>query len=330
MRRGLAIVAIVITIGGMALYGLGYWIDQQFNAPGTSQAEVTFVAGKGAGAVTIGGDLAAAKLIRSARIFELGRRFFSAAGPLKAGEYIIAAGSSAAAIVRLLQSGKTAVRKITFAEGLSNAEFHSVLAAAEGLTGDVGPLPEQGWLLPETYHYSLGDSRSEIVSRARQAMRRLLDTEWLGRAVGLPLKSKSEALVLASMVEKETGWRGERPRVAAVFLNRLRLGMRLQSDPTVIYGITAGRQELQRRLTTADLKDPTEHNTYVIAALPPTPIANPGRAAIRAAVHPAETGELYFVASGDGGHVFARTLAEHNRNVARWRKYVRTKKKLSE
>ncbi len=328
MRRGLAIVALLLALGGVALLGLGYWIDQQFNAPGPSQADVTFVADKGAGAAAIGGELAAANLIRSARIFELGRRFFSAPGPLKAGEYVVAAGSSAAAIVQLLQSGKTAVRKITFAEGLTNAEFRRILAAAEGLTGDVGRLPEQGWLLPETYHYSLGDSRRDIVQRAQAAMRRLLESEWLAQAAGLPLKSQSEALVLASIIEKETGWRGERPRVSAVFINRLRLGMRLQSDPTVIYGITGGQQELNRLLTLRDLKHPTEHNTYVIPALPPTPIANPGRAAIHAAVHPADTDDLYFVASGDGGHVFARTLAGHNRNVAQWRKFVRQQKKL--
>ena len=330
MRRGLAIVAIVVAVGGVTFLGIGVWIDQQFNAPGPSPADVTFVAEKGAGAAAIGRSLAAAKLVRSARVFELGRRFFSAAGPLKAGEYVIAAGSSAATVVRLLQLGKTVVRKITFAEGLSNAEFQTVLTAAEGLTGNVGPLPEQGRLLPETYHYSLGDSRRDVVRRAAEEMSRLLDAEWSARAAGLPLKSKFEALILASMIEKETGRRGERPRVSAVFINRLRRGMRLQSDPTVIYGITGGRTELNRSLTINDLKSPTAYNTYVIPGLPATPIANPGRAAIRAAVHPAETDELYFVAGGDGGHVFAKTLAEHNRNVAIWRQFIRRQKKISE
>ncbi|MFO0295050.1 MAG: endolytic transglycosylase MltG, partial [Rhodospirillales bacterium] len=203
-------------------------------------------------------------------------------------------------------------------EGLTNRQVVQLVAKAEGLEGDIVPRPE-GTLMPDTWFYSWGDSRDRLVERQRQAMTRLLQELWRQRAPNLPLKSPQEALILASIVEKETAIPEERPRVAAVYINRLRRGMRLQADPTVVYGINDGAGPLDRPITRADLETPHAWNTYLIDGLPPTPIANPGRASIEAVLKPAQTDELYFVADGAGGHVFARTLADHNRNVERLR-----------
>ena len=195
------------------------------------------------------------------------------------------------------------------------------------MTGPVGRLPDEGWLLPETYHYAFGDSRAGIIQRMRDSMAELLSKAWAERDGGLPLADQREALILASVVEKETGIAAERPRVARVFINRLKLGMRLQSDPTVAFGVVGGHAPLDRPLTRADLEKPTPYNTYVIKGLPPGAIANPGRAAIEAVLHPAPGDELYFVADGSGGHAFARSLKEHNANVAKWRRFQREQAK---
>ena len=248
---------------------------------------------------------------------------------LRAGEFAFKPAMSAAQVIAHLQTGKTVIRKVTIAEGLSNLEIADTLAKTPGLIGLLEPMPTEGHLLPETYHFSYGDSRAGLVKRMRQAMTRLLTEAWPNRGGDLPLKTAAEALVLASIVEKETGVASERRRVAGVFINRLRIGMRLQSDPTVIFGITKGRDPLGRSITRSDLRTETAYNTYVIKGLPPGPITNPGRAAILAVLNPADTKELYFVATGSGGHAFARNLREHNRNVAQWRKIERARKKAN-
>nr|MBC8159484.1 endolytic transglycosylase MltG [Alphaproteobacteria bacterium] len=230
-------------------------------------------------------------------------------------------------VLALLNSGKTVVRRLTVVEGTPAAETIALLNAVDGLSGDIERQPDEGELLPETYHFSFGDSRAEVVDRMAGAMKRTLAELWPGRAPDLPLKNQREAVVLASLIEKETGQADERARVAAVFVNRLKRGMRLQSDPTVVYALTEGKGELGRTLTRADLKTPSPFNTYVIKGLPPGPICNPGRESLVAALHPANTKELYFVADGTGGHLFAGNLAQHNRNVARWRKIRKQQKK---
>jgi UPF0755 protein len=225
----------------------------------------------------------------------------------------------------LIVSGRTHQRRVTIPEGLTVKQVMTLVTQIEGLEGDIPPSLPEGSLLPDTWFYSWGDSREAMIDRQRRAMQRLLQDQWSRRAPGSPLRNLQEALVLASIVEKETGIAAERPRVAAVYLNRLKRGMRLQADPTVVYGITQGAGPLDRPISRADLENPHAWNTYVHAGLPPTPIANPGRASIEAVLRPAASDELFFVADGTGGHAFARTAAEHERNVQRLRAIERAR-----
>lgn len=210
--------------------------------------------------------------------------------------------------------------RVSFAEGVTSWQAVEGLKAVEVLSGEVAAIPPEGSLAPDSYEVRAGDSRESVLERMRAAQEAILAAAWENRAEGLPLASPEEALILASIIEKETGQPEERGRVASVFVNRLRRGMRLQTDPTVIYGLTEGRGVLGRGLRQSELRRATPWNTYVIDGLPPTPIANPGRASIAAALNPEATDDLYFVADGSGGHAFATTLDEHNRNVARWRR----------
>ncbi len=253
-------------------------------------------------------------------MFRLGARIQKVDSSLRAGEYAFPAAISAGDVVAMLSAGKTVVRRVTVPEGLTSAEVLALVAETPGLTGEVGTPPAEGTLLPETYHFSFGDTRADLIARMREAMTAELDTLWAARDAGLPLETPEEAVVLASIVEKETAVAAERRRVAAVFVNRLRKGMLLQSDPTTIYAVTGGAGPLDRPLTRKDLAIDSPYNTYVSPGLPPGPIANPGRASLAAALNPVDSNEYYFVADGTGGHAFARTLEEHERNVARWRK----------
>ncbi len=333
MRRaavGIAFAAALVMAAGALL-----WFSDAFNRPGPLAQDLTQVIPKGAGVDHIARLLHDRGIVASSRVFSLGVRINRNQGHLKAGEYAFTAGISARGIMELLLSGKTVVRRITLPEGLTTAEIMARIKGAYGLDGAVNPLPEEGSLLPDTYHYSYGDGRNGLVSRMEKAMARTLAQAWARRKSGLALKSPREALILASIVEKETALDQERPLIAAVFLNRLKRGMRLQSDPTVAYGLAVAPGPVTGRaakrgaglrggqLTRGDLEEPTPFNTYIIPALPPAPIANPGRAAIAAVLNPANSNALYFVADGKGGHAFARTLAEHNRNVARWRRLQR-------
>ncbi len=210
--------------------------------------------------------------------------------------------------------------RVTLAEGVTSWQVVQELRQAEFLSGEVSTLPSEGSLAPDSYEIKRGADRVELLDRMQVAQEAILAELWEGRASDLPLASAAEALILASIVEKETGLAEERPQVASVFVNRLKQGMLLQTDPTVIYGVTDGKGVLGRGIRQSELRRETPYNTYVIKGLPPTPIANPGRAAIEAALHPDETEYLFFVADGTGGHAFAKTLKEHNRNVAAWRK----------
>ncbi|WP_435168553.1 endolytic transglycosylase MltG [Falsirhodobacter sp. 1013] len=209
--------------------------------------------------------------------------------------------------------------RVTLAEGVTSWRVVDSLKRADFLTGDVAEVPAEGSLAPDSYEVEDGQVRGELLAEMAERQTLILADLWAGRDEGLPYETPEEALVMASIVEKETGIASERPMVASVFVNRLRDGMRLQTDPTVIYGVTKGEGVLGRGLRASELRARNPYNTYVIDGLPPTPIANPGRLSIEAALHPAESDYVYFVADGSGGHVFAQTLEEHNANVVKWR-----------
>lgn len=331
MRRWLITGAVIVVVLIVALAGLvAFNVARQFESPGPLESEIDVVVPRGAGLKTIAQTLAGAGVIRDALAFRLGVTFHAAARDLKAGEYRFPAAVSMREVMEILISGETVVRRLTIPEGLTSREIFALVAAAEGLSGDPGPVPLEGSLLPETYHYSWNDDRGALIGRMQTAHRELVRELWAGRDPDLPFGSPEEAVILASIVEEETALDGERALVASVFINRLKLGMRLQSDPTVVYGLTRGQAPLGRALTRQDLATPNPYNTYLNDGLPPGPIANPGRAALEAALDPADTSYLYFVADGSGGHAFAETLDEHNRNVAEWRKLQRQKNQSAE
>jgi UPF0755 protein len=222
-----------------------------------------------------------------------------------------------AKVISEIANGRVVRHFITIPEGMTSEGVMETLTRADFLSG-VAPEPPEGAVLPETYEALRGDDRAAVLRRMMDARDRMLAVLWAHRRADLPYKTAQDAVILASIVEKETARPDERPRIAAVFLNRLKAGMRLESDPTVIYGLTGGKP-LGHGLRVSELESDTPYNTYLIAGLPPTPIANPGAASLAAALDPPLTSELYFVADGTGGHVFASSLADHLQNVARWR-----------
>jgi len=246
-------------------------------------------------------------------------RFKGLSSGIRAGEFLILTGSSLNDILTILTNGKNVQYPITFPEGLSSSQIVKLIVDEPKLEGPIRPIPIEGSLLPDTYNFTKGENRSKLISRMQLNMSLLLNDLWEERPDDFILKSKGEVITLASIIEKETALSIERPLIASVFLNRLDKNMRLQSDPTVIYGITQG-EPLGRSISQSDLDGETPYNTYKIRGLPSGPISNPGKAAIEAVFNPGDTIDLYFVADGTGGHVFSETLAEHNKNVLRWRK----------
>jgi UPF0755 protein len=312
------LLAVLLAIFVLAL-GIFLWGYASFTRPGPLDAPATLIVPRGEGLEEIARALEAAGVIANAFVFVVAARVTGADRGLRAGEYAFRPAMSPREVVALLASGETVIRRLTVPEGLITVEVIDQIRRTEGLKGEVPDGITEGSLLPETYHFSHGDGRDAMIGRMRQAMGQALTELWAGRAPDLPITTPEEAVILASIVEKETAREDERARVAAVFLNRLERGMKLDADPTVVYAVTGGAAPLDRALTRADLRLDHPYNTYRNAGLPPGPIANPGRATIAAVLNPADTDELFFVADGRGGHVFARTLEEHNRNVARWR-----------
>lgn len=306
---------LAVGVGGFVL-----WLTHRADRPGPLPEAVVVEITSGMSHARIAKHLENLGVIDDARLFEMTVRMLGERGSIKAGEYGFPAHISARDMIDMLIEGSTLVHRLTIPEGLTSAEIVDRINNAPNLTGTVEVIPDEGSLLPETYYVSKGDDRAEIIVRMESALDQFIAERWSKRAQGLPFDTPRQALILASIVEKETSVSTERAHIAGVFVNRLRRGMRLQSDPTVIYGLTDGAGPLGRALTRADLERDHPYNTYRIDGLPPHPIANPGRAAIEAALNPRDTEDLYFVADGNGGHLFARTLDDHNRNVAKWRR----------
>ena len=321
---------------GSILFVGGIWYGKtQFEAPGPLAGETTFVVPKGASFSSIVPGLEEKGIIQRQgplRIFLRGVRSAGKGGDLKAGEFAFQPGMSMKAVMEHLTEGRSIQYTLGFPEGWTSYKMMERIAANEVLTGPIPPMPAEGALMPDTYSFQRGMTRDAFVQLLKDSQQKVLRDIWNSRVDGLPLKDQQEMVILASIVEKETGVGVERPQVASVFINRLRKGMRLQTDPTVIYGIWGGQGKPKDRggLRRSELDKPTPYNTYLINGLPPGPIANPGRAALEAVANPANTDYLYFVADGTGGHVFSKTLAEHNANVKKWRVIEAQRKKEAE
>ncbi len=317
MRRFLAVLLILVLLAG----GGSAWLYGQYDVPGPLPAEANLVVPRG-GLDVLAASLAQQGVITRPRLFQIAALLTRGDGPLHAGELPFPARASLRQVLAVLRTAKPVEHRLTIPEGLTAAQVAMLLEKVDAATGSAA-IPAEGSILPETYSYERGASREQLLDRARTAMAHTLAHLWATRTPGLPLANPQEALALASIVERETAKPEERPLIAAVFLNRLRLGMKLQSDPTVIYGASGGLGVLDHPLTRVELDHDDPYNTYRIPGLPPGPICMPGVASLRAVLQPAQTNALYFVADGTGGHVFSATEQEHLRHVAQWREIER-------
>ena len=316
-RLALLLGAVVVLLAG----GAGAWLASGWYGSSTVSEETGFVVPQGASVTAIAGKLEEKGLVHSADAFLLRARIFGGDGTIKAGNYAIPASASPAEIMDILQSGDVVLNFVTIPEGLPSIMVQERLMAIEGLVGEIA-VPEEGSILPDTYDFQEGETRAAIVARMQAAMDAYLEEIWSERSDRTAVDTIEDAVILASIVEKETGLPEERRMVAGVMSNRVRIGMMLGADATTIYPITKGKP-LGRRIRVSELRSTNPYNTRAVAGLPPGPITNPGREAIAAVLDPAETKALYYVADGTGGHVFAETLEEHNRNAAKWRQIRR-------
>jgi UPF0755 protein len=326
-----ALTSLAMIVVAVALVGAFVFLAEVSRAGPNSATKIVQVE-RGAGTSAIGQSLEAQGVIRNGLVFRAASEVFARGQSLKAGEYEIAAGASLRDVVAQLAEGRAVQHAVTIPEGYTIAAAISVIEEAEVLSGEMPEAPPEGSILPETYHVQRGTTRAELLQQMRDAHDLAVEEVWAQRAANLPITTPEEMVILASIVERETGVAEERPRVAAVFVNRLRRHMQLQSDPTIIYGVCLRhprrcrngrlineRSGAIRTIRESEIAMDTGYNTYRIARLPPTPIANPGRASMEAVVNPAETEELFFVADGTGGHIFAETNEQHQANVRRWR-----------
>jgi UPF0755 protein len=316
----------LLVVALLALGGLLYFAKDQFDKQGPLGHSTVFVIPRGEGVNAIAERLERDGIIHDRRIFVASVIYFKVQERLKAGEYEILKNSSMRNVLDKLVEGRAVLHKVSIPEGLTSEQIVGRLNAHKMLKGEITEIPAEGSLLPDTYKFSRGMTRQDLIERMKAEQRKFVERLWEKRQPNLPVKTQREAIILASIVEKETGRADERSRVAGVFINRLRKGIPLQSDPTIIYGIVGGKGTLGRGILKSELEKKTPYNTYKIKGLTPTPIANPGRAAIEAVLNPAKTNDLYFVANGTGGHAFAPSLAKHNSNVAEWRKIERIRR----
>ena len=303
-----------------------YWVKVQFDQPGPLATSAVFAVPKGEGVTAIAERLEHEGIIADRSIFMTSILYFmymKGQGSPKASEYQFSKHATMREVLDTLVEGKSIQYKITLAEGLTSYQIVQKLLAHPELHGEITEIPPEGSLLPDTYRFGRNDTRQNVLERMQAAQANFLAKAWPARNQDIVVTTPEEAVILASIVEKETGRADERARIASVFQNRLRKNMRLQSDPTIIYGLVGGKAVLDHPLQRDEIDRETGYNTYKINGLPPTPIANPGRAAIEAVLRPAKTDDLYFVADGSGGHAFAPTLDHHNKNVAEWRKVER-------
>jgi UPF0755 protein len=308
------LIVVSVAIGAALFFG-----KQRFEAPGPLPQDKVVNIPRGLGIRDIADLLQREGVIDQPYIFTGGVVVLKARGDLKYGEYQFSRHASVAEVVDTIIEGKVVQHAFTVPEGLTSEQIVARLLENDALTGQIREIPREGTLLPETYRFTRGMTREQIIQRMQQAHRRILQEVWEHRMPDLPISTPDQLVTLASIVEKETGRPDERTRVAAVFVNRLKAKMRLQSDPTIIYGLTGGKGSLGRPILKSEIEQPTPYNTYVIDGLPPGPIANPGRASLEAAANPARTKELYFVADGSGGHLFSENYAEHQKNVTHLR-----------
>ncbi|GJE62249.1 endolytic transglycosylase MltG [Methylobacterium trifolii] len=318
---GLLTFAVVIAMGAM----LGLTLFQrQVQEPGPLPADKVVVIPSRSGTGEIAEILRREGVIAHTGLFEFAARF-SGKPPLKAGEYNFKAHASIGEAIDTVTTGKQVQHAVTFPEGLTSEQIVVRLNENDILTGEIGEIPSEGSLLPDTYKFERGATRQQIVNLMKAKQKEVLNQIWLRRSAEVPVRTPAEMVTLASIVEKETGRADERPRVAGVFVNRLNKRMKLQSDPTIVYGLVGGRGTLGRGIQRSEIDRATPYNTYVIEGLPPGPIANPGRAALEAVANPSRTKDLFFVADGTGGHAFAENLEGHQRNVARWRQVEKSR-----
>lgn len=310
---------IVLTLIGAVLLSLINISLLYLFVPGPLKETKTIIVPSGLSTRQIASVLYEAEAISYPKVFGLISKFYSIKDPLKSGEYLLTSGVSPLQILNILSSGKSIVHKLVIPEGVMVSEIIEKVNAAEVLFGDIKGIIPEGYLLPETYYYSYGDQREQLIDQMRNRMSRALDEVMPKLSPDSPLKSRMDVLTLASIVEKETALDEERTLIAAVFLNRLKRDMKLQADPTTIYAVTEGKLKLNRPLTKEDLSLASKYNTYYVKGLPVTPIACPGRKSLEAVVAPAKTDALYFVVNGKGGHNFSVTLDEHNRHVRKYR-----------
>lgn len=308
------------------LGGLGFLVYNQFERPGPLELTRTVAIPKGEGRIEVAARLEREGVIANRWAFVAAHLMQGINGQrksydIKAGEYEIRKGASMQQVLQTLMDGKSVLSKLTVPEGLTSHQIVERVKADHDLTGELTVVPLEGSLMPETYRFSKGMARSDILERMQMAQQKMLATLWEKRQPGLPFETVEQALVMASIVEKETGRSDERDRVAAVFINRLRKGMPLQSDPTILYGLYGGAVQWGKPILRSEIDSKTPHNTYQVRGLPPTPICNPGRSAIEATLNPAKTADLYFVADGQGGHTFSENLKDHNAAVQAWRKH---------
>lgn len=324
MKKLLTLLVTLFSLGLITVIGFGVWTMTQLNTPAAFDVEKEFIIQSGDTGLDVSNHLGAQGLISEPKIFYGLLRLRPIT--IKTGEYSIPPHASMKDIFNLLQEGKIIQRQFTLAEGLTVKQMMILLQQNEFLTGEVKTPPKEGSLLPDTYSFTRGETRDALIARMQAAQKEVLDDLWAKRDTSLPLKSPEEAVILASIVEKETGKAEERNKIAGLFYNRLKIGMALQTDPTVVYAVTDGLGHMGgKRLYSKYLQIDSPYNTYKVVGLPPGPIANPGRASLEAVFAPEQHNYLFFVADGTGGHVFSETLAGHNKNVTEWRKIRKQK-----